>query len=203
MGNNKIRSNEWNSIYPPEGVNYYDLRVVVFFDIQAENVIHSPLQIKNLSLAPQAYEENADVGTLFGARIQSTDPFAIYKESTPYLYLTKDSGIEPLEGTVEIPFNENLVAPYPINMITAWIKPDFDNMDGTTLMRVETATMDFIEIKLTGGDDKKRTLLLKQAMMILHHSQRYLKTTKAQRLLDLFLFQIINGALLVSNSHTL
>ena len=146
-------------IYPPEGVNYYDLRVVVFFDIQAENVIHSPLQIKNLSLAPQAYEENADVGTLFGARIQSTDPFAIYKESTPYLYLTKDSGIEPLEGSVQIPFNENLVAPYPINMITAWIKPDFDNMDGDTLMRVET-DMDFIEIKLTGGDDKEKNLVV-------------------------------------------
>ncbi len=135
-------------IYPPEGVNYYEYRVLIFFDILTENAIHAPFQIKNLSLAPQAYEENSDVGTLFGSRIQSTDPFAIYKESTPYLYLTKDSGVEPLEGTVEIPFNENQVYPYPVNMITAWIKPNFINMKDEMLLEVSIDGRDYVNLQI-------------------------------------------------------
>ena len=123
-------------IYPPEDVDFTTLRATIFLEVKAENTIHSPFQVKNLSLAPQAYETNSDVGTLFGSRITTTDPFAIYKESTPYLYLTKDSGVEPLEGKVEIAFNESLTSPYPVNMLTAWIKPDFKNM-GETLMEID------------------------------------------------------------------
>ena len=150
-------------IYPPEGVDYFDLRMLIFFDIEAENVIHAPFQIKNLSLAPQSYEENSDVGTLFGARIQSTDPFAIYKESTPYLYLTKDSGVEPLEGTVEIPFNENLTSPYPINMLTAWVKPNFQNMQGSKLIEIEVDGAPGISVELfkdPGTDEIKNFTVL-------------------------------------------
>ena len=142
-------------VYPPEGVDYDTLRVIIFFDVRAEGVIHSPFQIKTLELSSQAYDATAEVGTLFGATIKSTDPFAFYKESTPYLYLTKDSGVEPLEGTVEIPFNEALASPYPINMVTAWVKPNFNNMTGTTLIELEAATTTVTLTTSTSGTDKK------------------------------------------------
>ena len=92
---------------------------------------------------------------MFGATIKSTDPFAFYKESTPYLYLTKDSGVEPLEGKVEIPFNEALASPYPINMVTAWVKPNFKNMTGSTLIELEAGSTTVTLTTSTSGTDKK------------------------------------------------
>ena len=124
-------------IYPPVGIPYEELKVIVYFDVKAENVVHSPFAIKNLSFASQCYLDRADVGTLFGTRFTSVDPFAIYKEGSPYLYLTKDSGIEPLDdGTISIPFNENRAATYPVNMITAWVKPDFKNFNDGSLIDI-------------------------------------------------------------------
>ena len=116
-------------VYPPADIPYYDLRVVIYFDAKAKDVIHSPLRIKNFSLAPQVYDQKAEIGTLYGNKFESEDAFAIYKEGNPYLYLTKDSGIEPLNGgVVRMPINTKKTSPYPLNLITFWIKPDFKNM---------------------------------------------------------------------------
>ena len=153
-------------IYPPEGVPYDELKVITYFDIKAENIIHSPFAIKNLSFAAQAYIDKASVGTPFGTKFNSTDPFAIYKESTPYLYLTKDSGIEPLDGgVVDIPFNQNLDPLYPVSMITFWIKPDFQNFDDGSLLDISVFGVNQISLSFNADvpDSDSKTFSMTSA----------------------------------------
>ena len=121
---------------------------------------------KNLSFAAQAYIDKASVGTPFGTKFNSTDPFAIYKESTPYLYLTKDSGIEPLDGgVVDIPFNQNLDPLYPVSMMTFWIKPDFQNFDDGSLLDISVFGVNQISLSFNADvpDSDSKTFSMTSA----------------------------------------
>jgi hypothetical protein len=109
-------------VVPPQ--NYDSWKIVVHFDVYAEAVISSPFSVKQLSISSQAYKDEAEVGTRFGNKLSSTDNFAIYKENTPYLYLTKDSGIEPLDGPVNTPVNPNGNFPYLVGNLNMFIKPN-------------------------------------------------------------------------------
>ena len=95
-------------IYPPSGVNFNDLAIVINVEVKVDGAKYKPLKIKNLQLASQAFNYNGSnpIGTRFGTPVypykssgyyfnyKSKNPFTIYKGSSPYLYLTKDSGIE-------------------------------------------------------------------------------------------------------------
>jgi hypothetical protein len=122
-------------IYLPPGINFNDLEMVVHVELQSNGILTQPIKIKKLQLASQAFNESAPnpIGTRFGAKIfpykkyglyfsyKERNPISIYKGSTPYLYLTKNSGIQ-LRGPEEpgisrglsIPVNESLATNYKI-----------------------------------------------------------------------------------------
>jgi hypothetical protein len=122
-------------IYMPSGINFNDLQIVVHIELQSEGILTQPVKIKKLQLASQSFNEVSPnpIGTRFGAKMfpykkygvyfsyKERNPISIYKGSTPYLYLTKNSGIQ-LRGPEEpgvsrglsIPINENLATNYRI-----------------------------------------------------------------------------------------
>jgi hypothetical protein len=130
-------------IYPPKNVKIEDLSIVTHIDWNIPGVVSNPLIIKKLQYASQAFNEQTSnpVGTRFGAFIfpylkygsyfdyKSRNPYRIYKGSSPYLYLTKSSGIEKIgdydplvnRGFV-IPVNQNLAESYKVIAIQAFMR---------------------------------------------------------------------------------
>lgn len=113
-------------IYPPGRVNFRDLALVVHLQIDAQAVIKNPVRIKKLELASQAISvtEPMRISTKTGAQIEAyikrglypdyrgENPLTVYKNSSPYLYLTSKSGIKICGNFVK---NEFRGAYMPIN----------------------------------------------------------------------------------------
>jgi hypothetical protein len=111
-------------IYPPSGVDFNDLSIVTHIEINVKDSSTSNVSIKKLSYASQALNESdaSPIGTRFGTSIypytktgiyynfKKNNPFAIYTGSSPYLYLTKTSGIQ-LKGKYDPLVNRGLVIP--------------------------------------------------------------------------------------------
>ena len=111
-------------IYPPSGVDFNDLSIVTHIDIDVRNSLTNNVNIKNLSYASQALNESdaSPIGTQFGTPIypytksgiyynfKKNNPFAIYNKTSPYLYLTKTSGIQ-LKGVYDPLINRGLMIP--------------------------------------------------------------------------------------------
>ena len=95
-------------IYPPYDADFNDLAIVIHIDIQAKSSIRNQVKVKSLQLASQAISdiEPKEIPTRFGEKLfaytlrgiypdySSRNPVSIYKGSTPYLYLTNNSGIK-------------------------------------------------------------------------------------------------------------
>jgi len=111
-------------IYPPSGVDFNDLSIVTHIEINVKNSETNNVLIKKLSYSSQALNEAdaSPIGTRFGTSIypytktgiyynfKSNNPFAIYTGSSPYLYLTKTSGIQ-LKGKYDPLVNRGLLIP--------------------------------------------------------------------------------------------
>jgi hypothetical protein len=111
-------------IYPPSGIDFNDLSIVTHIDINVKNSEINNVSIKNMSYASQALNDSdaSPIGTRFGTSIypytktgiyynfKNNNPFSIYNASSPYLYLTKTSGIE-LRGTYDPLVNRGLAIP--------------------------------------------------------------------------------------------
>jgi hypothetical protein len=132
-------------IYPPSNVNFSDISISVHIEVNIDGIKHKPLNIKSLQIASQALNEDVpnQVGTKFGATLfpyekinvyyeyKAKNPFSIYKNSTPYLHLTKLSGIQ-VRGDFEqtqnrglsIPINEERSEDYRLTSFQTIIKYD-------------------------------------------------------------------------------
>jgi hypothetical protein len=111
-------------IYPPTGVDFNDLSLVTHIEMNVKDSQTNNVLIKKLSYASQALNESdaSPIGTRFGTSIypytktgiyynfKKNNPFAIYTGSSPYLYLTKTSGIQ-LKGRYDPLVNRGLVIP--------------------------------------------------------------------------------------------
>ena len=111
-------------IYPPAGVDFNDLSIVTHVEMNVKNSQTNNVSIKKLSYASQALNESdaSPIGTRFGTSIypytktgiyynfKRNNPFAIYTGSSPYLYLTKTSGIQ-LKGRYDPLINRGLAIP--------------------------------------------------------------------------------------------
>jgi hypothetical protein len=111
-------------IYPPVGVDFNDLSIVTHIDINVKNSSTHNVNIKKLSYASQALNESdaSPIGTRFGTPIypytktgiyynfKKNNPFSIYTGSSPYLYLTKTSGIQ-VKGQYDPIVNRGLSIP--------------------------------------------------------------------------------------------
>jgi hypothetical protein len=130
-------------IYPPKGIRISDVSLVTHLEWSIPDTISSPLIVKKLQYASQAFNERTSnpVGTRFGVSVfpylkygsyfdyKSRNPFRIYKGSTPYLYLTKDSGIQKVgnydalvDRGLSIPINQNLAQSYKVIALQAFIR---------------------------------------------------------------------------------
>lgn len=133
-------------IYPPS-TDINTLALVTHLDFNIPGILYNKIKIKSLEYASQAFNEysaNA-VGTRFGTSIypyrksgvyynyKHKNPFSIYKKSSPYLYLTRYSGIE-LKGRYDINVNRGLSIPinqskstdYKVMALQAAVKYDQD-----------------------------------------------------------------------------
>jgi len=111
-------------IYPPSGVDFNDLSIVTHIDVNVKNSLVNNVSIKKLSYASQALNESdaSPIGTTFGTPIypytktgiyynfKKDNPFSIYTGSSPYLYLTKTSGVQ-LKGKYDPLVNRGLMVP--------------------------------------------------------------------------------------------
>ena len=130
-------------IYPPKNIKLQDLSIVTHMEWSIPGILSSPLIVKKLQYASQAFNELSSnpVGTRFGTFIfpylkynsyfdyKSKNPYRIYKGSSPYLYLTKSSGLEkvgdydPLvnRGFI-VPINQNLAESYRVIALQAFMR---------------------------------------------------------------------------------
>ncbi len=127
-------------VYPPKTLNFEEIAVVFHFVINQKGIISSPLKISNFEITSRALNENSNnlIGTKFGNKIipyvktysasssiidyKEENPITIYKRSTPYLYMTENSGIKVVNN------EDNYQANTRTNLIT---NPSFElNTDG-------------------------------------------------------------------------
>lgn len=95
-------------IYPPTGVDFDKLAIVMYANIEVEGIKSRPVRVKKINIAAKSLNAIASnrVYSKLGSYIypvveygfyQDLDgfnPFSIYTDSTPYLYLTKNSGMK-------------------------------------------------------------------------------------------------------------
>ena len=150
-------------IYPSKSVDFNDLAVVYSIDFNVRGIINRPIKIKELEIASQALSDNAfnSVGTRFGVDLvpykksgiyfdyKSKNPFSIYKSSTPYLYLTKNSGIEvrgdfdfETNRGIAMPINKELSDEYRVSSMQAWM---FANQDSFSASPIEIFEIQYKE----------------------------------------------------------
>ena len=134
-------------IYPTKTVNFNDLAVVYHLEFNIRGILRKPVNLRRLELASQAFNENSfnPVGTRFGIDMfpytrsglyfdyKEKNPFSIYKGSTPYLYLSRTSGVE-VRGEfdqltsrgISIPINQNIADNYRVSAAQVWMRYDQD-----------------------------------------------------------------------------
>ena len=128
--NTKYKINDGTIIYPPKDVsgftNYY---ITVHIEVSSKGVNTENVKIKNMGFASLSFDEgqfysiNTPSGGKFYPIVKNEDqyvykrntPIVINTESSPYLYLAGDSGIEVLPDVDEnllkgiaIPINDSL-----------------------------------------------------------------------------------------------
>ena len=125
------------------GLYFNDLAIVYNLEFNVRGILSKPVLLNKLQLASQAFNDNSfnPIGTRFGVDLfpykrsgiyydyKSKNPFTIYKGSTPYLYLTKDSGVQvrgdivSLESRgISLPINQALSSDYLISAVQMWVK---------------------------------------------------------------------------------
>jgi hypothetical protein len=139
--NNKYEFINGSIVYLPTGGygDYNDLGLVTHIEFFVPGIIRNPVKIKMLQVASQALNYSptkTPIGTRFGKDIYSfgttsgtrdyskKNPYSIYKGTTPYLYLTKQSGVKLLGSTfdgtrgIEIPINESAKDYYKVSVLS-------------------------------------------------------------------------------------
>jgi len=115
-----------------------DISIVTHVDFTIPGIFRNPVGIKKYQLSSQSLTDSTTpipIGTRYGKDIYSygssgyntKNPYTIYKSSTPYLYLNKNSGIKlvgsAIDGTREIsvPINKFKSSFYKVCVIQASI----------------------------------------------------------------------------------
>lgn len=146
-------------IYPPSGVDFNDIAIVFHLEFNVNGIKYHPIKIKSLQVASQAFNYNTanNIGTRFGTQVypytnsgyyynyKTKNPLTVYKGSSPYLYLTRHSGLE-LRGDydpfinrgVAIPINSNKYQDYEVMAMQSLIRfnGDFFSYAPTQIMQI-------------------------------------------------------------------
>ena len=138
-------------IYPTTSVNFNNLAIVYRVEFNSRSTISKPIALKTLALSSQVFNDNSfnPVGTRFGVNLfpytrsgiyfdyKSKNPFSIYKGSTPYLYMNRNSGIEVrgeitslVDRGISIPINSEIADSYKVNAMQIWYRYDESEFPG-------------------------------------------------------------------------
>ena len=124
-------------VYPPSGIDINILSLVIHVDISSEGIIKNPSRVRSIKLSGKTLnaESSNPIGTRSGNPVipykrygfylehKSKNPYIIYTDSTPHLYLTKNSGIEMTglfgveDRGMSIPVNREKRSPYTLAAI--------------------------------------------------------------------------------------
>jgi hypothetical protein len=111
----KFRVVDGTILFPPKTkVDFKDAYITMHLEIKSPGTNTAPTKIQRMSLSSIAFDQSTfyELGTPTGNKFypftrqgpsytnKVNNPFVIYKDSTPYLYLTSDSGIS------SIPFSD-------------------------------------------------------------------------------------------------
>jgi hypothetical protein len=166
-------------IYPSKNIDFNKLAIVYSLEFKNRGVTTKSINLKSLQLTSQSFNNNSfnPIGTRFGVNIfpykksgiyydyKTSNPFSIYKGSTPYLYLTKNSGIEiresnsiSVERGVAIPINSQNANNYKVNAIQMWLMSDHDYFSDIPqeLFKVEYKTDTIIFYIVANSSQKTR-----------------------------------------------
>jgi hypothetical protein len=162
-------------IYPPRGIRLSDVSIVTHLEWKIPGIITSPLVVKKLQYASQAFNERTSnpVGTRFGTPVfpylkygsyfdyKSKNPYRIYKGSTPYLYLTKNSGLEKVgdysalvNRGFSIPVNQNLAQSYRVIALQLFLRYGRDRFPSDPEQIFEIESKDnYIKFFIVANDE--------------------------------------------------
>ncbi len=147
-------------IFPPkELVDFEDYYITIHLEVKSKGVKTYPVSIPKMSLCSIAHNDTEffSIGTKTGNKIypivkygnsysyKTKNPFRIYKESTPYLYLTGDSGISCLAEDspavtkgFSIPINTQKSSQFILGGIQLWM---MYNKDETISQSIKIAKL--------------------------------------------------------------
>ena len=174
--NTKFEIVDGTIIYPIKTVDFNKLAIVFHLELTSRSTLTKPISLRRLSFTSQALDNNSfnPIGTRFGIDMfpykksgiyydyKSKNPFSIYKGSTPYLYMTRDSGIEvrgdfssTIDRGITVPINKQLADAYQVSAIQLWHRYDLDNFSITPTQ--------FFEIRYKGNLIKFYTIAIDDA----------------------------------------
>lgn len=148
-------------IYPPkELIDFENYYITVHMEMKVRGLLSKPVNIKRMSFNSLAFDETQEyrLGTRSGHSIvpfartglnynyKAKNPFVIYRDSTPYLYLTADSGISvaPYNSAsvqyrgLSFPMNDHESQTYKLTGLQFWM---FYNKDKTISSTQKIATI--------------------------------------------------------------
>jgi len=154
--NTKFEVVDGTIIFPPkEEVDFENYYLTTHIEIKTDGILNKSIKLKSLSYSSLAYDESAfhPINTRTGNKIypfhklddayifKSRNPFRIYKDSTPYIHLTGDSGIQVLpylqdgDRGLSIPINNQKAPQYTLGGIQFWLMYNKDyTIDNRTLI---------------------------------------------------------------------
>jgi hypothetical protein len=156
-------------IYPPVGVNLKEVAIFFHVEIQTKGIESNPVKLRSLHVSSIALNQFPNrIGTRFGATVlpyrkyglfqeyKQNNPYAIYRGSTPYLYLSSTSGVA-LRGDysissaryLEVGINQNAATFYRVGAMQMSFRYDEPNFPLTPVEIFEIESNDsFIKFYL-------------------------------------------------------
>ncbi len=132
-------------IYPPSSISVNDISIVTHIVMNNPSTRNKKVNIRLLSYASESFDDLSPnmIGTRFGASMypytrlgvyldyKRKNPFTIYRGSTPYLFLTKNSGIrlrgkygQPASRGIATSINKSKSSDYLLNAIQLSVRYD-------------------------------------------------------------------------------
>lgn len=150
-------------IYPPKDASIESLALVTHLELSVSGTKTNPISIKKVEYASEAFNDFTanPVGTKYGVPMypysqyasafdyKAQNPFRIYKNSTPHLYLTNDSGINRVGDYssivpkgLSIPVNQSSAEQYRIIAMQMFMLYNKDSFASQAIQLFEVSGTD-------------------------------------------------------------
>jgi len=175
--NTKYEVNNDTAVAVPKGVNPNLIALVIHIEGNVSGVLSNPVRIRSMQIAAKSLGTSSSaIQTKFGAPVfpyrkvglyfdyKTVNPFSIYKGSTPYLYMTSNSGIR-IRGSysssatrgLSIPINRNVSRFYKVGTLQMAVRYDEDIFPETPVQIFEIeAASQYIKFYLIADNANRK-----------------------------------------------